>query len=138
MPTPPVPTHYSLLSISPTADPDIIRAAYLALARKYHPDNLTTGNEERFKAIKLAYDTLMDPAKRSAYDHELTIAATPKGSFDYAPRHEQFRQFRPTSPATPPANLVDETLGMFFFGIPKPNKTNNRRRQNVSSRNNLF
>ena len=31
-------TLYAILSVTPDADPDVVRAAYRALAKKYHPD----------------------------------------------------------------------------------------------------
>ena len=31
--------YYAILGVMPEAEPEIIRAVYLALAKKYHPDN---------------------------------------------------------------------------------------------------
>ena len=33
-----IPDHYAALGIDPTADPEVITAAYRALAKKFHPD----------------------------------------------------------------------------------------------------
>ena len=58
---------YGLLEIQEDATSAEIRKAYKKLAGTYHPDK-KTGNEELFKAIKQAYDTLIDPIKRSNYN----------------------------------------------------------------------
>ena len=64
---------YEMLGVSQKATPDEIRAAYLKLAHKYHPDK-TGGDkpaEEKLKAVNEAYDTLKNPDKRKQYDQEL-------------------------------------------------------------------
>jgi curved DNA-binding protein CbpA len=61
--------HYKLLQVDPTADPEVIKAAYKALARKLHPDDDFTGIEEyRLKELTHAFNILHDPAERKAYD----------------------------------------------------------------------
>jgi curved DNA-binding protein CbpA len=64
---------YAVLNVARTATADEIRAAYLALAAKYHPDQ-HQGNplEElasaRMAEINRAYELLSDPARRAAFD----------------------------------------------------------------------
>lgn len=61
---------YETLGVARDADADVIRKAYRALAKKYHPD-LNPGDkaaEEKFKNIQLAYDILSDEEKRRRYD----------------------------------------------------------------------
>lgn len=60
--------YYEVLGINKTATKDEIKSAYRKLAKKYHPDNKETGNENKFKEIQEAYDILYDDQKRSAYD----------------------------------------------------------------------
>ncbi len=61
---------YELLGVGRDADPNQIKKAYRALARKYHPD-ANPGDkeaEEHFKAISVAYEVLSDPQKKAQYD----------------------------------------------------------------------
>lgn len=71
--------HYLILGVPQTADPAAIRAAYVALAKRYHPD-IAVGDAElaasNFRAIKEAYETLSDPDRRAAYDAKARQAET--------------------------------------------------------------
>jgi curved DNA-binding protein CbpA len=62
--------HYSVLGLTRKAHPDVVRAAYYALVKKYHPD--ATGNNPallaRFREIAEAWEALGQPDKREAYD----------------------------------------------------------------------
>ena len=60
--------YYEDLQISPNADLETIERIYRLLAKRYHPDNLTSGNLEKFQTITTAYKILSDPEKRAAYD----------------------------------------------------------------------
>lgn len=60
--------YYELLGLGRDADEKEIKSAYKKAARKYHPDNSETGNEELFKKIGQAYETLKDPNKKAIYD----------------------------------------------------------------------
>src|SRR5580658_5638486 len=59
---------YEVLQISPNADADAIHRIYRILAQRFHPDNQETGNQENFKTLTEAYQTLADPERRAAYD----------------------------------------------------------------------
>ena len=60
---------YEVLQVSPTADPNVIRAAYKQLALKYHPDvNISSEAAEMMKTVNLAYEVLGDPNRRREYD----------------------------------------------------------------------
>ena len=59
---------YEILGINRDATEDEIKKAFRQQARKYHPDNKETGDEERFKELNQAYEILSDPEKRNVYD----------------------------------------------------------------------
>ena len=60
---------YAVLGVEPTDSASVIRAAYLRLARQYHPDKAGASYEaERMQHIVRAYEMLYDPASRAAYD----------------------------------------------------------------------
>ena len=58
--------HYEVLQVARSAEPEVIRAAFRALARKYHPDS--GGSVNTMKAINEAWAVLADSARRAAYD----------------------------------------------------------------------
>jgi molecular chaperone DnaJ len=59
---------YTLLEVSANCSDSDLKKSYKKLARKYHPDNKETGDENLFKQIGEAYSVLSDPQKRSYYD----------------------------------------------------------------------
>lgn len=61
--------YYKILQVDPSAEPDIIEAAYKKLSKLYHPDiNKDPGAEEKYKEITEAYFVLKNPNNRSKYD----------------------------------------------------------------------
>lgn len=63
--------YYQILGLDRGADPDKIKIAYRALAKKWHPDVNPDNQEEaeeKFKEISEAYSVLSDPDKKSNYD----------------------------------------------------------------------
>lgn len=62
-------SHYDTLRVVPWAEDDVIRAAYRALMRIYHPDtNADPEAQLRAREITRAFSVLGDPEKRAAYD----------------------------------------------------------------------
>lgn len=59
---------YEILGLKKNATKDEIKSAYRILAKKYHPDNKTSGDENKFKEVQMAYDILYDDQKRATYD----------------------------------------------------------------------
>ena len=74
--------HYAVLGLDKNARRDQIREAYYALARRYHPDRFRAGLlsdllprfEEFFVHVTEAYNTLIDPERRTEYDHQQAAA----------------------------------------------------------------
>ena len=66
---------YKVLQVDPSAEPEVITAAYHRLARKYHPDTNTSPDAKlKMQAINESYETLSNPAKRSEYDRNQRAA----------------------------------------------------------------
>jgi curved DNA-binding protein CbpA len=63
--------YYATLGVLPSAEGVVIRAAYKALAQRYHPDRFEGSKEEalrRMQDINEAYAVLSDPVQRKEYD----------------------------------------------------------------------
>lgn len=78
-------THYDLLGVTGDAEPEIVKAAYKALTKKYHPDNQVTGDHARYAAINNAYTVLADPQQRADYDAQLAAVFAPPPESEPAP-----------------------------------------------------
>lgn len=70
--------YYSILGVSKNASEEDIRKAYKKASMQHHPDR--GGNEEKFKEVNEAYQTLKDPQKRGMYDHSQTAG---QGGFHF-------------------------------------------------------
>jgi uncharacterized protein YecT (DUF1311 family) len=65
--------HYSILGVTQASEDVVIRAAYHALMRRYHPDaDPSEEAAERSRAINEAYAVLRDREKRARYDATLS------------------------------------------------------------------
>ena len=60
--------HYNVLGVAPTADPEVIRAAYRVLAQRHHPDRNTAGDGATMVRLNQAYAVLSDPQQRANFD----------------------------------------------------------------------
>jgi hypothetical protein len=69
------PDYYEVLQLSRNASADTIERVFRILAKRYHPDNLETGNPELFREVVEASRVLSDPQLRAAYDARLGIAS---------------------------------------------------------------
>lgn len=65
-------TYYDELGVGPAVAPVEIRRAYVALARRHHPD--AGGDPARMRALNAAFATLSDPERRRRYDLDLHLA----------------------------------------------------------------
>ncbi len=74
-------TAYDLLGVAPTASAEQIRAAYLELIARYHPDRhaghpLAGLAAERATELNEAYRVLSDVGRRAVHDEDIRLAAT--------------------------------------------------------------
>ena len=62
--------YYEVLGVSKSTDEKEIKKAYRRVAMKFHPDRNPDDPDadHKFKEATEAYDVLMDPEKRAAYD----------------------------------------------------------------------
>ena len=60
--------YYDVLGVDEKATQEDIKKAYRNLAKENHPDK--GGDEEKFKKITEAYDTIGDANKRNQYDNQ--------------------------------------------------------------------
>ena len=67
-------SYYVTLGVSPNESTREIRAAFLDLVKRYHPDRLGPERSHYFQRILEAYHVLADPARRSQYDRGLDRA----------------------------------------------------------------
>ncbi len=86
--------YYEVLGISRNATADEIKKAYRNLALKYHPDRVPADRkkeaEEKFKEVSEAYEVLIEPEKKAAYDqygHAGVEGAFRTGGFSWQDFH---------------------------------------------------
>ena len=78
---------YAVLGVAPDAPVEEIRQAYVALARRTHPDVRGDDPEadEQMRRINLAWEMLSDAGSRAAIDRQLTQPPRPAPSPEAAP-----------------------------------------------------
>ncbi len=117
---------YQVLGVARDADGKALRAAYRALAKKFHPD-LNPGkpeHAERFKQINAAYELLSDKDKRARFDRGEIDAegneARPTGPTwrDFADAAGGERYHPGARGGFAPEDLEDILGGAFGFGGP--------------------
>ncbi|HTL83443.1 MAG TPA: J domain-containing protein [Bacteroidia bacterium] len=85
--------HYSILGINPGASKDEIRKAFRRLAMEWHPDrNSSPDAEDKFVAIQMAYDALMEgrTSRRFSFRTARTKTPTEKRKEE---QHERIKQY---------------------------------------------
>jgi curved DNA-binding protein CbpA len=90
--------YYAILGVTPQAEDVVIKAAFRALAQRYHPDKYSGSAEEaqrKMAEINEAYGVLSDPVKRKAYDAEYQSSGMGESDFDAgdAAANEGVQQF---------------------------------------------
>src|SRR6516164_194237 len=118
--------YYEVLGVERTAAGEEIKRAYRKLAVKFHPDKNPDDlqAEEKFKELGEAYDVLMDPEKRAAYDRFGHAAFAQGGAGFGGGFHDPFEIFREVFGAGGFGGGLFET----FFGGGSGQRTEDRRR----------
>lgn len=60
--------YYEALQLSQNADSEMIERVYRLLAKRYHPDNTSSGDEDRFRQVHEAYEVLSNSERRAQFD----------------------------------------------------------------------
>ena len=91
-------TLYDILQVSENASDEVIKAAYLSLIKKYHPDsNLAFRKEATEMTVLLndAYSVLSNPQKRKEYDASLHSTAAYQASTSKTPPRQSYSNLKP-------------------------------------------
>lgn len=74
------PDHYAALGLDRSCTTAQVRVAYRALAKQHHPDLHANAPEAaaRMEMLNAAHETLSDPARRRAYDREVSASEKPR------------------------------------------------------------
>jgi curved DNA-binding protein CbpA len=59
--------YYDILGVRINSEPEVIKGAYNAMAKKFHPDRNPSG-ADRMTQVNEAYEVLSDPLKKADYD----------------------------------------------------------------------
>ncbi len=88
--------YYEVLGVERSATDEEVKRSYRKLAVKFHPDKNPDDPhaEEKFKELGEAYDVLIDPNKRAAYDRFGHAAFGPGGAGFGGDFHDPFEIFR--------------------------------------------
>lgn len=99
--------YYDLLQVMPTASVEVIKMAYKALARKYHPDTYSGDTKyatDRMSEINEAYEVLSDSTKRAEYDQHFRASSTASDHFESSSAKQTYQQAEETPP--PPRSPI--------------------------------
>eukprot|EP01112_Ceratiomyxa_fruticulosa_P003032 TRINITY_DN1343_c0_g2_i4.p1 TRINITY_DN1343_c0_g2~~TRINITY_DN1343_c0_g2_i4.p1 ORF type:complete len:629 (+),score=139.39 TRINITY_DN1343_c0_g2_i4:1327-3213(+) len=97
-------THYEVLGVSSTCTADDIKKSYRSLCLLVHPDKSGEKTDHVFNLVRVAYETLKEPASRQSYDIKLRTDAQIRNATATWPMWSNFSVSRPAPrPAPPPA-----------------------------------
>jgi hypothetical protein len=115
-------SHYEVLRVAVTATEREIKVAYRKAARASHPDH--GGDAAAFRQVTLAYETLIDPRRRAAYDRSYaggprhrTPAGADEAHFD-APAAGSHASATIHRPGTPRNTSGDAPIYVPPFDVP--------------------
>ncbi|MCS6857781.1 MAG: DnaJ domain-containing protein [Sandaracinaceae bacterium] len=121
--------YYTLLGVDPTANEEQIRAAWRAFALKFHPDRYIHQGPARVEEAKRiyrrgseAYETLIDPIRRKAYDvvlarGELRLTVDPHSVLNElarSPEHSSPSQATKEAPRSTPPPFQSPMAGAYY------------------------
>lgn len=84
--------YYEVLEIDENASEEVVKAAYKALAKKYHPDVCGEDKEKSMIVLNTAFEILSDPEKRREYDKTLSKKIKVKDTSEYVWKAEKVKE----------------------------------------------
>ena len=100
---------YQILGVSENASQDEIKKAYRKLAVEHHPDK--GGDENKFKKISEAYDTIGDQNKRTQYDNQKQNPFANMGGGGFNPFEDMFNQMHTQRKRAVPDKIIEVVVG---------------------------
>jgi molecular chaperone DnaJ len=100
---------YQILGVSENASQDEIKKAYRKLAVEHHPDK--GGDENKFKKISEAYDTIGDQNKRIQYDNQKRNPFANMGGGGFNPFEDMFNQMHTQRKRAVPDKIIEVVVG---------------------------
>jgi molecular chaperone DnaJ len=100
---------YQILGVNENASQDEIKKAYRKLAVEHHPDK--GGDENKFKKISEAYDTISDENKRSQYDNQRRNPFAGMGGGGGFNPFDMFNQMHSQRKRAAPDKIVEVVVG---------------------------
>lgn len=135
-------THYDNLNVARNAHPEVIKAAYKALAQKYHPDrNPNNPDAERImKIINTAYQVLSDPIRRAEHDRWIAEQEKKQKNFNLnddniSPNTAKNRQYSGESKYNTQKNQSTSTNQNGYYNYTKNHSKNSDKQSDTKSTN---
>jgi len=100
---------YQILGVSENASQDEIKKTYRKLAVEHHPDK--GGDENKFKKISEAYDTIGDENKRNQYDNQKRNPFAGMGGGGFNPFEDMFNQMHTQRKRAVPDKIIEVVVG---------------------------
>ena len=112
---------YELLEVAPNATAEEIKAAYLRLAKQWHPDRFSgpekAGAEQRFRELNEAYTAVKDPSRRASVplpSKAVKAKETPTGP---APQERSAKDWYEEAKAAFDQNDAGKALALVQYAI---------------------
>jgi curved DNA-binding protein CbpA len=100
---------YEVLQVAPTADDAVLRAAYRALAQRFHPDIAGPDGEARMRELNAAWEAIGTPERRAAHhrlrgvsEHGQAAGSTPGAGSSGRPGPSPTADARSAPPGSAP------------------------------------
>lgn len=110
--------YFKILNVSEDAEIEVIRSAYKALAKKYHPDTTSLSPEEAHRKMALlneAYEVLSDEEKKKRYLEKLALKNGETEEKTYSAPEKEYD--RKTVNDITEASITDKVVGCLFWLI---------------------